>query len=116
MKSASNLNLDELEGRSFILGRQGHILITATAASRQHAEIIIRKGKIYLRDMNSKNGVFLKKDGKLIRFRAGNVSLLQRIVIGDDTYMIGDLLAIASQFVCTDDNTTRLPLLSKTAN
>jgi hypothetical protein len=115
MKSASDLNLDELEGQSFILGRQGHILISSTAASRQHAEIIIRKGKIYLRDLNSKNGMFVKKDGKMIRFKAGNVSLLQRIVIGDDTYMIRDLLAIASRFVCADDNTTRVPRVRKTA-
>jgi pSer/pThr/pTyr-binding forkhead associated (FHA) protein len=108
MKSTSDLNLDELEGRSFTLGRQGHILITASAASRQHAEIIVRKGKIYLRDMGSKNGIYLKKGGKLVRFKAGSVSLLQRIVICDETYMIRDLLAIASQFVNADDNTTLL--------
>ena len=108
MKSASDLNLDELEGRSFILGRQGHVLITASAASRQHAEIIVRKGKIYLRDMGSKNGIYLKKGGKLVSFKAGSVSLLQRIVICDETYVIGDLLAIASQFVSADDNTTLL--------
>ncbi len=106
MKSASDLNLDELEGRSFTLGRQGHILINATAASRQHAEIIVRKGKVYLRDMGSKNGIYLKKDGKLVKFKAGSVSLLQRIVICDETYMIGDLLAIASRFVSVDDHTT----------
>jgi hypothetical protein len=106
MKSASDLNLDELEGRSFTLGRQGHILINATAASRQHAEIIVRKGKIYLRDMGSKNGIYLKKGGKLVRFKAGSVSLLQRIVICDETYMIRDLLAIASKFISADDNTT----------
>lgn len=115
MKSVSNLNLDELEGRSFILGRQGHILITSKAASRQHAEILIRKGKIYLRDLNSKNGIFVKKGDKLIRFKAGGVSLLQRIVIGDDTYMIRDLLAIASQFVSNDDDTTLVPRFGKTA-
>ena len=115
MKSASEVNIDELEGRKFIVGRQGHILITSTSASRQHAEIIIRKGKVYLRDLGSKNGIYLKKDGKLTRFKAGSVSLLQRIVIGNDTYMIQDLLAIASQFVDADDNTTRVPRYQKTA-
>ena len=106
MTSASELNLDDLEGRSFILGRQGHILIGAKAASRQHAEISIREGKIFLRDLDSKNGMFLKKDRKLIRFKSGYVSPLQRIVICDETYMIGDLLAIATRFVVADDHTT----------
>jgi pSer/pThr/pTyr-binding forkhead associated (FHA) protein len=111
MKSTSDLNLDDLEGRSFILGRQGHILIGAKAASRQHAEISISEGKIFLRDLDSRNGIFLKKERKLIRFKAGYVSLLQRIVIGDETYMIGDLLAIACRYVSTDDHTTiQLPI------
>ena len=106
MKSASNLNLADLEGRSFILGRQGHILISSSAAGRQHAEISIRGGKIYLRDLDSKNGMYLKKDGKLYKFKAGYVSLLNRIVIGDESYLIRDLLSIASHFVSSDDNTT----------
>jgi hypothetical protein len=115
MKSASDLNLKELEGRSFILGRQGHILIASKAAGRQHAEISIREGKIYLRDLDSKNGILLKKDGKLVKFKAGYVSLLQRIVIGDETYMIRDLLAIASQYVCADDHTTMVLSFRKAA-
>ena len=60
MKSASDLNLAALEGRSFILGRQGHILISSAGAGRHHAEIKIRNGKIYLRDLGSRNGTFLK--------------------------------------------------------
>ena len=116
MKSTSDLNLKELEGRSFILGRQGHILIASSAVGRQHAEISIREGKIYLRDLDSRNGIFLKRDGKLVKFKAGYVSLLQRIVIGDETYMIQDLLAIASRFVCDDDHTTmQVPFWKATA-
>ena len=106
MKPVSNLNLKELEGRSFILGRQGHILIANAGAGRQHAEICIQQGKIYLRDLDSRNGLFLKKDGKLIKFKAGYVSLLQPVVIGDETYVVQDLLAIAHKFVCADDHTT----------
>ena len=116
MTKANSLNLAALEGRTFILGRQGHILITSSAASRQHAEIIIRKGQIYLRDLASKNGLYLNKGGKRIRFRAGNVSLLTRIMIGTDTYMIQDLLTIAHQFVNIDDNTTLVPRLRNTGS
>jgi pSer/pThr/pTyr-binding forkhead associated (FHA) protein len=106
MTSASVPNLRELEGRSFILGRQGHILIGSSAAGRQHAEISIREGKIYLRDLDSRNGTFIKKDGKLVKFKAGYVSMLQRIIIGEEIYLIRDLLAIASKFVSADDHTT----------
>lgn len=106
MKSTSDPNIKKLEGRTFILGRQGHILISSTTAGRQHAEISIRNGKIHLRDLGSRNGIFLRKDGKLVKFEFGYVSLLQRIVIGEETYMIRDLLAIASDFVTADDHTT----------
>jgi hypothetical protein len=106
MKSTSDPDLRKLEGRKFILGRQGHILIRSTAAGRQHAEISIRGGKIHLKDLGSRNGIFLRKDGKLVKFTSGYVSLLQRIVIGNETYMIRDLLAIASDFVTADDYTT----------
>ena len=106
MSSVADLNLESLEGRAFILGRQGHILINSPAAGRHHAELRIRDGKIYLRDLDSKNGLYLKKNDRKIKFKAGHVSLLTRIAIGDDTYLIRDLLAIASQFIDIDDNTT----------
>jgi hypothetical protein len=114
MKSASDLNIEKLEGRSFILGRQGHILIASLAAGRQHAEISIREGKVYLRDLGSRNGILISKNGKLVRFNAGYVSLLQRIFIGEESYIIRDLLAIASDFVTADDHTTmELPVWAK---
>jgi hypothetical protein len=117
MKSTSDPNMRKLEGRTFILGRQGHILIGSPAAGRQHAEISIREGKIYLRDLGSRNGISLLKDGKLVKFTAGYVSLLQRIVIGNDTYMIRDLLVVASDFVCADDHTTmEFPVWKKMTN
>lgn len=106
MKSTSDLNLEALEGRSFILGRQGHILLSSTTVGRQHGEITILDGKIYLRDLGSKNGIFTRKGKKLTRFTEGYVSLLQRIYIGNESYLIRDLLAIASDFVNADDYTT----------
>ena len=114
MKKSSQLDLKALEGRSFILGRQGHILISSGGAGRQHAEISIRDGKIYLRDLGSRNGTFLLKDKKLIPFKQGHVSPMQRIVIGDETYVISDLLAIVSEFIAKDDHTTmELPAWKK---
>lgn len=114
MKSTSDVNLEALEGRSFILGRQGHILLPSKTVGRQHGEITILDGKIYLRDLGSRNGIYTLKGKKLVKFEEGYVSLLQRIYIGNECYMIRDLLAIASDFVCADDYTTmELPVWKK---
>ena len=114
MKSIPEVNLEALEGRSFILGRQGHILISSKVAGRQHGEITILDGKIYLRDLGSKNGIFTLQGKKLVRFEEGYVSLLQRIYIGNECYVIRDLLAIASDYVSADDYTTmELPTWKK---
>ena len=106
MTSASDVDLKKLEGRSFILGRQGHILISSSAAGRQHGEISIRDGTVSLRDLGTRNGIYILKDRKLVRFEEGFVSPLQHILIGNESSMIGDLLAIASDFVTADDHTT----------
>jgi len=108
MKTNPNLNIEVLEGRTYVLGRQGHIYLDSPVASKQHAEISIQGGKIFLRDLNSRNGTFLKKDGKLVKFDSGNVELGQVMVIGKRTYVIKDLLAFASDFVKAEDSTTRL--------
>jgi hypothetical protein len=114
MKSAPEFNLEALEGRSFILGRQGHILIPAPGTGRQHGEISIRGGKIYLRDLGSRNGIYILKNKKLVKFTEGYVSLLQRIVIGNESYIIRDLLDVVSDFLDIDDHTTmELPVWKK---
>jgi len=108
MKANPGLKIDLLEGRKYILGRQGHIYVDSPVASKHHAEISIRDGKVFLRDLNSKNGIRVLKNGKLVKFKSGYVGLRQAIVIGKRTYVIQDLLAFASDFVEADDHTTRL--------
>jgi pSer/pThr/pTyr-binding forkhead associated (FHA) protein len=108
MKTTPDLNIELLEGRTYILGRQGHIYLDAPTASKQHAEISIRDGKIFLRDLNSRNGICVMKNTKLVKFESGQVELNQVIVIGKRTYVIKDLLSFVSDFVESDDNTTRL--------
>ena len=103
-------NLELMEGRTFILGREGHIYIDAPTASKHHAEIRIENGKVILRDLKSTNGTFLLKNKTLIRFQEGVVDPRQPIVIGRHSYVIQDLLAIASDFVAVDENTTRMEL------
>ena len=108
MKTTPDLKIELLEGRTYILGRQGHIYLDSPTASKQHAEISIRGGKVFLRDLNSRNGIFVIKNAKLVKFETGQIELSQAIVIGKRTYVIKDLLAFASDFVDGDDSTTRL--------
>jgi pSer/pThr/pTyr-binding forkhead associated (FHA) protein len=108
MKANPNFNIDLLEGRTYILGRQGHIYLDSPVASKQHAEISIRDGKVFLRDLNSKNGIHVRENGKLVKFESGYVDLRQAIVIGERSYVIQDLLAFVSDFAVSDDHTTRL--------
>ena len=108
MKTTLDLKIERLEGRKYILGRQGHIYLDSPTASKQHAEISIRDGKVFLRDLNSRNGIFVMKNTKLVKFESGYVGLNQTIAIGKRTYVIKDLLSFVSDFVEGDDNTTRL--------
>jgi len=110
MKTNLGLDIELMDGRSFILGREGHIYVDSPTASKHHAEIRIDEGKVYLRDLGSTNGTFLLKDKRRVRFEAGYVSLHQPIVIGKRTYVIRDLLSIASDFAAVDDHTTRVEL------
>jgi pSer/pThr/pTyr-binding forkhead associated (FHA) protein len=110
MKTNLGLNIELMEGRSFILGREGHIYVDSPTASKHHAEISISDGKVYLRDLGSTNGTFLLKNEKLVKFDRGYVNLLQPIVIGRRTYVVKDLLTIASDFAAVDDHITRVEL------
>lgn len=116
MNDNSNIDIELLEGRTFILGREGHIYIDSTTASKHHAEIKIIKGRIYLRDMNSTNGTYLVKNNKLVFFEKGYVNPLQPIVIGGQKHVVWDLLAIANNFVTSDDSTTEVEFDNLTGN
>ena len=110
MKDKRRINLQLMEGRTFVLGREGHIYIDSPTASKHHAEIHIEDGKIFLRDLKSTNGTFLLKNKTLIPFHEGFVDPRQSIVIGRHSYVIQDLLAIASEFAAVDENATHLEL------
>ncbi len=45
-----------MENRIFTIGREGHININDPTVSKQHAEIEIIDGEVYLRDLESTNG------------------------------------------------------------
>lgn len=107
-KSKPGVNLKLIEGRSFILGRQGHIFIDSITASNQHAEIRVVNQKIYLRDLDSTNGTFLLKDGAPVRIRKGYVKPGDTILIGGKANTVMNLLSIANDFAETDGATTEI--------
>ena len=116
MNSKLNVDLGPMEGRTFTIGREGHVYIGDPTVSNQHAEIKIIDGRIYLRDLNSTNGTYLFKNNRLVYFDEGYVSPLQSIVIGDQKHTIQSLLAIASDFVALDDSLTQVNFTNRKVN
>ena len=98
MNNMADTGLKQLEGRSFVIGREGHIFIDSPLASKQHAELTITNGQVYLRDLQSSNGTYLLRHKKLKQIKEGYVGLLQPIVIGKSHYVVRDLLEIAKSF------------------
>ncbi len=95
--------MTRLENRNYIIGREGHIYINDPAVSKQHAELQISDGEVYLRDLNSTNGTYLIKNSRLVPFHEGYVQLHQPIVLGNRQYTIQSLLEIAGAFAADDD-------------
>ncbi len=106
MKKNVSVDIRCMEGRTFTIGREGHIYIDSPAVSKQHAELTITKGRIYLRDLNSTNGTYLFKNKRLAYFEEGYVSPLQYVLLGDRKHLVQDLLAIISDYTVFDDTAT----------
>ncbi len=98
MKNKLITGIGFFEGRSYIVGRSGHIRINDPFASRFHAELNVVNGRFFLRDLGSSNGTYLVSENKLERLNEGYVRLRQPILIGSLKYTVRDLLAIASPF------------------
>jgi pSer/pThr/pTyr-binding forkhead associated (FHA) protein len=92
-----------MENKNYVIGREGHIYVNDPTVSKQHAEIQIRNGEVYLRDLGSTNGTFLIKNNRLVPFNEGYVQLHQPIVLGNRQYTIRSLLEIAGAFAAHYD-------------
>ena len=93
-----------MENKTYIIGREGHIYVNDPTVSKQHAEIQIINGEVYLRDLGSTNGTFLIKNNRLVPFHEGYVQLHQPIVLGNRQYTIRSLLEIAGAFAAQYDD------------
>jgi len=92
-----------MESRTYIIGREGHIYINDPTVSKQHAEIQVIKGEVYLRDLDSTNGTYLIKNNRLVPFHEGYVQLHQPIVLGNRQYTVQSLLEIAGAFAAEEN-------------
>lgn len=93
-----NEELKRIESRTYVIGREGHIYINDPTVSKQHAEIQVINGEIYLRDLGSTNGTYLVKNQRLVAFKEGYVQIHQAVVLGNRHYTIQQLLEIAGAF------------------
>ena len=83
---------ERFKGRSFIIGREGHVLIDHDTVSKEHAEIRLVDGRIHLRDLGSTNGTYLVSGNRLQRFREGYIMPNQTLVIGTQQKSVQSLL------------------------
>ena len=80
---------DEID-HTFLIGRDRlcdwRIPATDRSASNRHAELFVRRGKVYLRDLNSHNGVFFLGE-----------KITERALSPGERYGIGDSVLVVSQ-------------------
>jgi len=103
MEKDVNEEVKLMESRTYIIGREGHIYINDATVSKQHAEIQVINGEVYLRDLGSTNGTFLIKNNRLVPFHEGYVQLHQPKVLGNRQHTIQGLLEIAGAFAAQID-------------
>ena len=96
-----------MEGRTFVAGREGHIYINSPTVSRPHAEMKIKNGRVYLRDMDSTNGIYIVENDTLVGFQEGYVSPTQPIVIGKVKCTIQSLISIAGVYSNSKNETLK---------
>ena len=111
MSSSLSKDWGLTDGQSYIISRkgtvfmEGHIYISSPTVSRPHAELKIKNGRIYLRDLGSTNGIYIVDNDSLIRFEEGYVQPNQPMMIGKVTCTIQSLIAIAGVYSAPEDNT-----------
>ena len=82
-----------VDGKAYIIGREGDIQIDSLTVSKQHAEMIVKNRRVYLRDLKSKNGIFVVIDKRLERLKEGYVSHDQPLMIGKVKCTLRSLLS-----------------------
>jgi len=83
---------------------EGHIYINSPTVSSPHAEMKIKNGRVYLRDLDSTNGIYIVENDSLISFEEGYVKPHQSIVIGKVKCTIQSLITIAGVYFSPENS------------
>ncbi len=111
MSSSLCKDLGLKEGRTYIISRkgpifmEGHIYINSPTVSRPHAELKIKNGRVYLRDLNSTNGTYIVDNDSLARFEEGYVKPNQPIMIGRVKCTIQGLISVVGHYSAPENST-----------
>ena len=103
MNNSATVDVDFMEGRSYIVGREGHIYINDKSVSRQHAEIRFIDGRIHIRDLDSTNGTYVVRDNSMVQFKEAFVQPQHTVVIGKKAFTVQSLLSIIGAFTARSD-------------
>ncbi len=104
MSSSLSKDLGLKDGQTYIISRkgpvsvEGHIYMDSPTISRPHAAMKIKNGRVFLRDLNSTNGVYIVENDVLVKFEEGYVNPNQTIMIGKVPCTINTLIAISGVY------------------
>jgi len=111
MSSSLSKDWGLTEGQTYIISRtgqvsmEGHIYINSPTVSRPHATLKIKNGRMFLRDLDSTNGIYIVDNDSLIKFEEGYVKPSQPMMIGRVTCTIQGLIAIVGVYSAPENNT-----------
>jgi hypothetical protein len=111
MSSSLSKDWGLTEGQTYIISRKGQvsmegdIYINSPTVSRPHAELKIKNGRVFLRDLNSTNGTYIVDNDSLIRFEEGYVKTNQLMVIGSVKCTIQSLISVVGVYSAPENNT-----------
>ena len=104
MNDRTPVDVEAMEGKTYIVGRAGHIYVRDSSVSRQHAEIKFIDGRIRLRDLGSTNGTYVVKDDRRVQVLEGYVKPHQPIAIGKWQGTVQGLLENIGVFATYSDD------------
>ena len=111
MSSSLSKDLGLTEGQTYIISRKGqvsmedHIYIDSPSVSRPHATLKIKNGRVYLRDLNSTNGIYVVDNDSLIGFEEGYVKPNQPMMIGRVECTIQSLVTLVGVYSAPENRT-----------
>ena len=111
MSSSLSKDWGLTEGQTYTISRKGQvsmegdIYINSPTVSRPHAELKIKNGRVYLRDLNSTNGTYIVDNDSLIRFEEGYVKTNQPIMIGRVKCTIQGLISVVGVYSAPESST-----------